>query len=170
MAQEIERKFLVKSDQWKQYQGQATIYRQGYIYTENGTTVRVRVAGSQGFLTIKGKTSGKTRSEFEYSISVEDAQEMLDSFCDHPLIEKTRTKLKIGNLTWEIDEFTGENEGLILAEVELENEDQEIEIPEWIGEEVTDDPRYYNANLVKNPYSLLRTSPPIPINHPQTQA
>jgi CYTH domain-containing protein len=159
MAQEIERKFLVKNDQWRQYEGQTTIYRQGYIYTQNATTVRVRVAGSQGFLTIKGKTSGKTRTEFEYSIPLEEAQEMLDNLCDPPLIEKTRTKLKIGNLTWEIDEFTGENEGLILAEVELDDENQEIEIPEWIGEEVTDDPRYYNANLVKNPYLKFKTSP-----------
>ncbi len=151
MATEIERKFLVKGDEWRSL-GVAEIYRQGYIANSNGRTVRVRVVGDQGYLTIKGLTVGMGRSEFEYKIPVEDAQELLETLCDRPFIEKTRYKINIGDLTWEVDEFWGENQGLILAEVELETEDQSIDIPHWIGEEVTSDPRYYNVNLVKNPF------------------
>jgi CYTH domain-containing protein len=112
----------------------------------------VRVVGSQGYLTIKGLTTGSSRAEFEYEIPVDDAQELLETLCDRPLIEKTRYKINIGDLIWEVDEFWGENQGLILAEVELETEDQNINIPHWIGKEVTSDPRYYNSNLVKNPF------------------
>lgn len=152
MAIEIERKFLVKGNQWKGV-AHPTIYRQGYIYTHNKTTVRVRIAGNQAYLTIKGKRNGNARSEFEYPIPLEDAEEMLNTLCDRPLIEKTRYQLVVDDLIWEIDEFSGENEGLILAEVELKNEDQLIDLPNWIGEEVTEDERYYNASLVKYPYS-----------------
>lgn len=151
MATEIERKFLVKGDGWRSL-GLGEIYRQGYIANNNGRTVRVRVVGEQGYLTIKGSTTGMKRAEFEYKIPVKDAQELLETLCDRPFIEKTRYKILIGNLIWEVDEFWGENQGLILAEVELETEDQNIDIPDWIGEEVTSDPRYYNVNLVKNPY------------------
>jgi CYTH domain-containing protein len=151
MATEIERKFLVKGDEWRSL-GVGEIYRQGYITNDNGRTVRVRVVGEQGYLTIKGPTTGMGRAEFEYKIPVEDAQELLETLCDRPFIEKTRYKINIGDLIWEVDEFWGENQGLILAEVELETEDQIIDIPNWIGEEVTSDPRYYNSNLVKNPY------------------
>jgi CYTH domain-containing protein len=132
---------------------EGVLYRQGYIYTQNGNTVRVRIAGDKGYLTLKGKTKGSVRSEFEYEIPLEEAGEMLDLLCDRPLIEKIRYKEKIGELTWEIDEFLGENEGLILGEVELESENQKVTLPEWIGEEVTQYPRYYNSNLAKNPYS-----------------
>lgn len=149
---EIERKFLVRGDEWKA-EGIATIYRQGYIYTQNNTTVRVRIAGNEGYLTIKGMRKGNGRQEFEYSIPIEDAEKMLDTLCDRPLIEKTRYKLKLGEMVWEIDQFMGENEGLIVAEVELEEENQQIDLPDWIGEEVTEDGRYYNSNLVKYPYS-----------------
>jgi len=151
MATEIERKFLVKGDGWRSL-GVGEIYRQGYIANNNGRTVRVRVVGEQGYLTIKGSTTGMKRAEFEYKIPVEDAQELLETLCDRPLIEKTRYKILMGDLTWEVDEFWGENQGLILAEVELETEYQNIDIPDWIGEEVTSDPRYYNSNLVKNPF------------------
>ncbi|HIK36592.1 MAG: CYTH domain-containing protein [Geminocystis sp.] len=151
MAKEIERKFLVKKEQWQPPSG-GVLYRQGYINTNTETTVRVRLVGNQGFLTIKGKTIGNTRLEYEYPIPFKDAQEMLDFLCVPPLIEKKRYKVEENGLLWEVDVFLGENEGLILAEVELEDESQEIILPQWVGEEVTDDPRYYNVNLVKNPF------------------
>lgn len=152
MGLEIERKFLVNHTLW-QPPDNGILYRQGYIYTHNGNTVRARIAGDKGYLTLKGKTKGSVRSEFEYEIPLEEAGEILDTLCDRPLIEKIRYKEKIGELTWEIDEFLGENKGLILAEVELENENQKVIFPEWIGEEVTQYPCYYNSNLVKNPYT-----------------
>lgn len=151
MAMEIERKFLVKGDTWRSL-GIGEIYRQGYIAIKKEATVRVRVVGDRGYLTIKGKTVGIARSEFEYPIPVEDAQIMLDTLCDRPLIEKIRYKIPLGNLVWEVDEFLGENEGLILAEVELLDEKETIELPDWIGAEISSDSRYYNANLVKYPY------------------
>lgn len=152
MAKEIERKFLVKGDEWRKL-AKGSVYRQGYIATQKQATVRVRIVGSQGYLTIKGPSINYSRSEFEYSIPIEDAQEMLDKLCDRPLIEKTRYKIDWGSLVWEIDEFGGVNKGLILAEVELNQETQKIELPPWIGEEVSEDPRYFNSNLVKNPFS-----------------
>ena len=152
MPTEIERKFLVKSEEWRTL-GTGTIYRQGYIATKKGTTVRVRLAGNQGYITIKGASKGISRSEYEYSIPAEDAQEMLDNLCELPLIEKTRYKIEIAGLIWEIDEFAGKNQGLIVAEVELTDANQTIEIPDWIGQEVSDDARYYNANLAQHPYS-----------------
>ncbi len=152
MATEIERKFLVKGDEWRSL-GTGTGYRQGYISTkETGTTVRVRVVGDRGYLTIKGTTVGTSRAEFEYPIPVEDAREMLDTLCDRPLIEKTRYRIQQGELTWEVDEFAGENQGLILAEVELDDENQTVELPDWIDKEVSD-PKYFNVNLAKYPYS-----------------
>lgn len=150
MAQEIERKFLVTGDTWRQVDG--TLYRQGYLNTIKERTVRVRRKGEQGYLTIKGETVGATRLEFEYEIPADDADQMLDVLCERPLIEKKRYKVEHQGLIWEVDEFFGENEGLILAEVELTHEDQSVPKPNWIGEEVTDDPRYFNANLVNHPY------------------
>jgi CYTH domain-containing protein len=152
MAKEIERKFLVKGDNWRKI-AEGSVYRQGYISTQKEATVRVRIVGNQGYLTIKGPSIKYSRSEFEYPIPVEDAQEMLDKLCDRPLIEKTRYRVEWGGLVWEIDEFEGVNKGLILAEVELSEETQQIELPSWIGEEVSEDPRYFNSNLVKNPFS-----------------
>ncbi|BAY65228.1 adenylate cyclase [Calothrix brevissima NIES-22] len=152
MAAEIERKFLVKDDSWRKL-AEGSRYVQGYISTAKQATVRVRIVGNQGYLTIKGATVQYSRSEFEYPIPVADAQEMLDTLCDRPLIEKTRYKIAYGNLIWEIDEFEGVNKGLIIAEVELTNEKQQIELPDWIGEEVSDNPKYYNSNLVKHPFS-----------------
>lgn len=114
--------------------------------------MRVRIAGESGFLTIKGATTGITRSEFEYSIPVTDAQEMLETLCDRPLIQKTRYRIKSGDVVWEVDEFEGENKGLILAEVELVDANQVIVLPHWIGAEVSHDPRYYNSNLAKFPF------------------
>jgi CYTH domain-containing protein len=112
----------------------------------------VRIAGDRGFLTIKGPTQGVTRSEFEYAIPVSDAREMLETLCVGPLIEKTRYTLEHNGLIWEIDEFAGENQGLILAEVELTEANQSIQLPEWVGTEVSHDPRYFNANLARHPY------------------
>lgn len=153
MAQEIERKFLVQDDRWKSL-GTGVLYRQGYLSSGGGRTVRVRVAGETGFLTIKGKTVGISRLEFEYEIPVDDAQHMLDELCRKPIIEKHRTTIEHGGLVWEVDEFLGVNEGLVVAEVELEHADQSVNLPDWIGEEVSGDPRYFNSNLVKTPYSV----------------
>ena len=151
MGKEIERKFLVKGDKWRSL-GKGVLYRQGYIPTSGKETVRVRIVGDTGYLTIKGATVGKARMEFEYPIPLQDAEEMLDHLCTFPLIEKKRYKIKQGDLVWEVDEFSGENEGLIIAEVELETENQTITLPDWIDREVSD-PKYYNANLAKHPYS-----------------
>ncbi|MFK8005275.1 MAG: CYTH domain-containing protein [Saprospiraceae bacterium] len=151
MPKEIERKFLLKNDNWKPQFTTRTIIKQGYLSTKKERTVRVRVLGEKGFLTIKGKTVGMTRLEFEYEIPVQEAKELLQ-LCEKPLIEKERFIVLMGKLKWEIDIFEGDNEGLELAEVELENEEQEVEIPEWIGEEVTFDNRYFNSSLVKLPF------------------
>lgn len=156
MALEIERKFLIKPNKW-QPSNQGKVYRQGYIYTHNGTTVRIRVAGDEGYLTFKGKTTGITRVEFEYKIPLAEAEEMLELLCDRPLIEKIRYKVTVNGFLWEVDKFLGQNEGLILAEIELEKENQDIALPEWIDQEVTDDQRYYNYYLAKNPYRSWET-------------
>ena len=114
--------------------------------------MRVRVAGNNGYLTIKGITTGMSRPEFEYDIPLDDARKLLE-MCEKPLIEKNRRVIPIGELTWEVDEFLGENAGLIVAEVELDSTDQEINLPDWIGSEVTDDHRYFNSKLAKHPFS-----------------
>jgi len=151
MGTEIERKFLVKEGPWRE--AAAETYRQGYLSTVKERTVRVRTINDKGYLTVKGITVGASRLEFEYEIPVADAGELLDNLCEKPLIEKQRYKLDHGGLTWEIDVFFGDNEGLIVAEVELQSEDQVFERPDWVADEVTSDPRYYNANLISNPYS-----------------
>jgi len=151
MAKEIERKFLVKGDVWRSL-AEGTKYRQGYLNSTKERVVRVRTINDKGYLTIKGITVGATRSEFEYEIPLEDTDFMLDNLCEQFLIEKNRYKIKMGDLVWEVDEFFGKNDGLIVAEVELTSEDQKFEKPDWIGEEVTADPRYFNSNLVKDPF------------------
>ncbi|MFP4007423.1 MAG: CYTH domain-containing protein [Spirulinaceae cyanobacterium] len=151
MPIEIERKFLVKHDGWRNLVT-GVAYRQGYLCTEVESTVRVRIAGDRAFLTIKGKTTGSSRLEYEYPIPLEDAAEMLNNLCHRPLIEKTRYRIALGDLVWEVDEFHGENQGLILAEVELVSEDRAIALPDWIGVEVSHDSRYYNSYLARNPY------------------
>ncbi len=152
MAQEIERKYLLNSDQWKSL-AEGIHYRQGYLSIDIERTVRVRTIGEKGYLTIKGITVGISRLEFEYEIPIDDANELLEELCERPIIEKHRYKISYGGLVWEVDEFHGVNEGLVMAEVELESADQVIEMPAWVGEEVSGDPRYFNANLVNNPYS-----------------
>ena len=152
MTIEIERKFLVINDNWRSL-AQGKVYRQGYIETANKiTTIRVRIIGEKAYLTIKSKTEGISRHEFEYPIPLEDGKIMLDILCDRPLIEKIRYQLYHDNLMWEIDEFQGENQGLIIAEVELQDENQIINLPDWVGKEVSHDPKYYNVNLTKYPY------------------
>lgn len=151
MAEEIERKFLVDGSEWRTL-GRGEVFRQGYLSTVKERTVRIRVVGEQAWITVKGLTVGATRSEFEYSIPLADAEQMLE-LCEQPIIEKTRYVVEMGGLRWEVDEFTGANRGLVVAEVELDDPDQSIELPDWIGTEVTDDPRYYNANLIDHPYS-----------------
>ena len=152
MPQEIERKFLVRNDSWRG-QDAGKHYRQGYLSTVKERTVRVRTAADKGFLTIKGITVGASRSEYEYEIPAADANEMLDRLCERPLIEKTRYRIPHAGLVWEVDEFEGENRGLITAEVELKDEHQSVAPPDWIGKEVTGDPRYFNANLVARPFT-----------------
>lgn len=152
MPTEIERKFLVVGDDWRTL-GKGTIYRQGYLTSSAERTIRIRIAGDQAFITIKGASQGISRSEFEYPIPLEDAQEMLETLCDRPFIQKTRYKIEWNGLLWEIDEFEGENKGLIIAEVELKDTNQPLSLPPWIGEEVSHDPRYFNASLVKLPFS-----------------
>jgi adenylate cyclase len=152
MAKEIERKFLVRGNSWRGQDG-GKRYRQGYLSTVKERTVRVRTTGDKGFITIKGESVGATRSEYEYEIPLADANEMLDRLCERPLIEKTRYRVSHEGLAWEIDEFERDNQGLIIAEVELKDETQSVTLPGWIGQEVTGDPRYFNANLVANPFS-----------------
>jgi adenylate cyclase len=199
MGQEIERKFLTRSDAWRSL-AQGQYYRQGYIYQDDRTLVmltdqriviqqddmelafavpeedelamtrelnpdgagridpaictpRIRVVGDQGFLTLKTKTVGISRSEYEYVIPKIQAVALLDLLCDRPQIEKYRFKIPIGNLVWEVDEFLGGNLGLVVAEVELESEGQSIVLPDWVGAEVSDDVRYFNFYLAKCPFT-----------------
>ena len=155
MAKEIERKFLVKGDAWRAL-AKGTTYRQGYLKSAKERTVRVRMAEDKAFLTIKGLTVGATRAEYEYEIPFDEGKAMLDALAEKPLIEKKRCKIPAGDLMWKIDEFLGDNAGLVAAEVELKSEDQAFERPVWLGDEVTGDPRYYNANLIKKPFTRWR--------------
>lgn len=152
MGHEIEKKFLITSDAWRAL-GTGKEYCQGYLSSGDGPSLRIRTIGERGIITVKGPTENGKRLEFEYDIPYSDAKEMLEKLCHKPLIEKTRYKIQQGSFIWEVDEFKGENEGLIFAEIELNAVDQAFDIPQWIGEEVTGDARYYNANLVTNPYS-----------------
>ncbi len=155
MAKEIERKFLVVGDAWRSL-AQGVHYRQGYLNSIKERTVRIRTVGEKAVITVKGPTVGVTRMEFEYQIPYDDCVAMLDNLAEKPIIEKKRYKIPMGEFVWEIDEFFGVNEGLIVAEVELKSEDQAFEKPEWIGKEVSGDPRYFNSNLVAHPYSTWK--------------
>jgi adenylate cyclase len=150
MGVEIERKFLVRSDAWRN-SASGTRYRQGYLCSRPGCSVRVRLGGDAAWLTVKGETTGMTRPEFEYPVPLSDADGLL-ALCLQPLIEKVRYRLDFAGLVWEIDEFAGANAGLVVAEVELQHADQAVELPPWAGREVTGDPRYYNANLQTHPF------------------
>jgi len=150
MGIEIERKYLVIGEDWKQAPGQR--YSQGYLNRDPARTVRVRVVGSQAWLTIKGRNQGATRAEFEYEIPVADGQQLL-SLCEGPLIDKIRRLVPHAGMSWEVDEFLGENAGLVVAEIELSTSDQAFEAPPWLGAEVTEDPRYFNSQLAQHPFS-----------------
>ena len=151
MGKEIERKFLVEGFTWREVTG-ATI-RQGYLNSAKERSVRVRIIeDKEAYLTIKGIAVGASRLEFEYEVPYKDAAELLE-ICEKPLIEKRRYRVLEGGFIWEVDEFFLENEGLIVAEVELESENQTFHKPDWVGEEVTGDPRYFNSNLIRNPYT-----------------
>lgn len=151
MPQEIERKFLVKNASYKTL-GKGEYIHQGFLSTEKDRVVRVRIKGEKAWLTIKGISLGAARAEFEYEIPCADARFMLENLCEKPTIEKHRYLVPFAGFTWEVDEFHGGNDGLVVAEIELPAEDTAFDLPAWVGEEVTSDARYYNANLVKNPY------------------
>lgn len=149
MAVEIERKFLVTGTAWRT--GDGIKYRQGYLNRHPERTVRVRVAGDDAWLTIKGLSEGPTRLEFEYVVPKVDAEQLLN-LCERPLIEKTRHQVHHGGKTWEVDEFLEENAGLIIAEIELSSESEAFDQPSWLGKEVTDDARYFNSSLSMRPF------------------
>jgi adenylate cyclase len=153
MGVEIERKFLIREGHENQWRGDATgtQYVQGYLCRERGRTVRVRIAGEKATITIKGEVRGISRAEFEYAIPSTDAHALI-SLCDGPVIEKTRHLIPHHGLVWEVDVFHGKNDGLIVAEIELQDEHQKIEIPEWAGKEVSGDRRYYNSSLTFHPF------------------
>ncbi len=152
MAQEIERKFLVTSEAWRRDVKSATRLAQGYLVAGKGATARIRVAGSKAFLTIKGETRGVSRLEFEYEIPVVDAEEILAQICEQPILAKTRHLVEHGGHTWEVDEFHGDNAGLVVAEIELGAEAEVFARPAWLGAEVSSDGRYFNVNLVRKPF------------------
>ncbi len=152
MGIEIEKKFLLANDNWRQQVHTSVQFRQGYLVGSDKSSVRIRIEGDKSNLNIKGATLGVRRQEFEYPIPMDDANELLSTLCDEPLIEKTRHYVLSGEHTWEIDEFSGDNQGLIVAEIELGHENEEFESHDWLGDEVSEDKRYYNSMLIKNPY------------------
>lgn len=152
MAREIERKFLLKNDSWRSHVHRSRPIRQGYLCGNVRASVRIRVSGERASLNIKSATLGVERSEFDYPLPLDEALEMLDELAG-TVLEKTRHELHHGGHLWEIDEFDGENQGLIVAEVELADPGEDFERPGWLGEEVSDDPRYYNTELARHPYS-----------------
>jgi adenylate cyclase len=152
MGVEIERKFLLRGDGWMTL-GEPVFFKQGYLSSHKDRVVRVRIEGDRAVMTIKGRNVGATRGEWEYEIPVADAVELLDGLCEQPLIEKYRRRITFAGNVWEVDEFLGANAGLVVAEIELQSEDQQFDKPDWIGEEVTDDLRYLNSSLIKHPYS-----------------
>jgi adenylate cyclase len=150
MGIEIERKFLVVGDDWRA--APAVPYAQGYLNRDKQRTVRVRIVRDAAWLTVKGVSVGATRAEFEYAIPVADAEQLL-ALCDGPVVRKTRRVIEHAGAKWEIDEFQGDNAGLVVAEIELPAEDAEFERPGWLGAEVTHDARYFNSSLATSPYS-----------------
>jgi adenylate cyclase len=155
---EIERKFLLAGDAWRAL-AEPVLLRQGYLCSDPARTVRVRIEGVHATVTIKGKSAGATRGEWEYPIPVDEAGELLDGLCEQPLIEKYRRRIAWAGHTWEVDEFLGANAGLVVAEIELAAEDEAFARPDWIGAEVTGDPRYYNSSLIRFPFAQWGNRP-----------
>lgn len=151
MGKETERKFLVRNRSFEKDAKQIITIAQGYLCNQQDKNVRIRIAGEKAFITIKGKTTGFSRPEFEYPVPVDEAREIIDLFCD-AIIRKKRYLVHYENHIWEVDVFDGENEGLVLAEIELPDENTSFKKPDWLGEEVTGNPEYYNAMLIKKPY------------------
>ena len=167
MSVEIERKFLVINDDWRPLVGASQRICQGYLARSSRGKVRIRLIGQKAFLTVKGPRKGISRTEFEYPIAVDEAEAMLGTICAQPVLEKTRYEVVHAGLIWEIDVFTGDAEGLVLAEVELKRDDQQVSLPSWVGREVTQDKRYRSSAIalrkqsanpapVENPGLLLR--------------
>jgi adenylate cyclase len=152
MGVEIERKFLVVNDDWKPFVESESQLKQGYLTTQSALTIRVRIAGGRAWLTIKGGTKGIRRSEYEYPIPLRDASEMFDQLVTGAVIDKTRYRVRCGEHVWDLDIFHGDNRGLALAEIELQSETEDFRVPDWAGEEVSGDSRYFNANLIRHPY------------------
>jgi adenylate cyclase len=151
VAEEIERKFLVTDESWRSG-SPGCHYIQGYLSRDPERSVRIRQAGTSAVITIKGTSQGTARQEFEYPIPLSDAEALM-KLCLHPLIEEIRYEVEYHGKRWEVDEFRGENEGLVLAELELTSEDEPVDLPPWIGQEVSHDARYFNANLVEHPFT-----------------
>lgn len=152
MGTEIERKFLIANDHWREHASGGKRYIQGYLGGNDACSVRIRLEGDQANLNIKSRTLGIQRSEYEFAIPHQEAETILHSLCNKPLIEKTRHHVTHDEHVWEIDVFSGENEGLVVAEIELTSVDEIFTIPDWVGDEVSGDQRYYNVCLVSNPY------------------
>lgn len=152
MAIEIERKYAVMADEQSFAQYEYKTMKQGYLASGNGATVRIRIAGDNAFITVKGKTEGISRKEFEYGIPVSDAESMLQ-LCPNAPVEKRRYYVNVGSHLWEVDFFEGANAGLVMAEIELSAEDESFELPSWAGEELTGDTRYFNSHLSKHPFT-----------------
>jgi adenylate cyclase len=151
MGVEIERKYLIKNSDWKNRVIEKIEIKQGYLNSNIERTVRIRLNNIKAFITIKGKTINTSRQEFEYEIPYEEGNSLIN-MCESPIIEKTRFIVQEDNGIWEIDEFKGENQGLIVAEIELKHENQKFKVPQWIGKEVSNDSRYYNSSLIHKPY------------------
>lgn len=150
---EIERKFLVKNDLWRAGAPEGIFYRQAYLSFDKRRAVRIRVVGGRGFLSVKSQEEGRiARLEFDYEIPLEDAEEMIEKLCDRSPVDKIRYRVQEAGMTWEIDVFGGANEGLVVAEIELESEDQSFRPPDWAGMEVTHDERYLNVSLYIHPF------------------
>ena len=152
MATEIERKFLVTSDEWRNQVSEKKTIRQGYFGPASKASIRIRISDRSANINIKSATLEVTRKEYEIPVPLADADEMLENLCERPFIEKIRHIVPFGNHVWEVDEFLGDNEGLVVAEIELSRADEPFETPSWLGKEVSEDKRYYNVCLVKHPF------------------
>ncbi len=156
MALEIEHKFLVNNNDWKEQVSHSVYYKQGYLHSDEQRSIRIRISDEEAWLNIKSATIGSSRQEYEYSIPLNEADEMLNTLCHKPLIEKKRYFVPIKQHVWEVDVFDGDNSGLIVAEIELSQINENFFRPNWLGLEVTEDIRYYNNSLCVNPYKLWK--------------